>query len=130
MAHQIFQLPFHRFKDADLLVDLAEPFPPDCDDLLHLRRLAAQRARHGFERPVKIKKLPDFGQGEANLVVATDEEDAVQITLLIIAISGGGSRRGWQQLLSFIKPNCLNVHASRASQLSNLHSEIIHPMLG
>jgi hypothetical protein len=24
----------------------------------------------------------------------------------------------------------LNVHAGRASQLSNLHSEIIHPILG
>ena len=130
MAYQIFQLPFHRFEDADLLVDLAEPFPPDCDDLLHLGRLAIQRARHRFERPVKIKKLPDFGQGEANFVVAADEEYPVQITLLIIAISGSGSRRGWQQLLSFIKPNRLNVHAGRASQLSNLHSEIIHPMLG
>ena len=130
MAYQIFQLPFHHFEGANLLVDLAEPFPPDCDDLLHLGRLATQRAWHSFERPVKIQKLPDFDQGEANFVVTADEEYALQITPLIIAISGCGSRRSWQQLLPFIKPNRLNVHAGRASQLSNLHSEIIHPMLG
>ena len=78
---------------------------------------------------MKIKKLLDFRQGEADFVVATDELYAVQMTLAVIAIPGGGSRRRREQLLPFVEPNCLYIYACATSKFSNLHSEIIHPIL-
>jgi hypothetical protein len=74
MAYQKFKLPFHRLKHADLLIHLAKPFAAECDDRLHLGRLATPWSRQGLERAMKIKKLPDFGQGEADFVVTADEQ--------------------------------------------------------
>ena len=130
MAYQEFKLPFHQLKRADLLVHLAEPFAAECNDLLHLGRLAPPWSRHALERAVKIKKLPDFGQGEADFVVAADEKHPVQVPRAVVPISGGCPRWRWQQPLPFIKPNGLDIHSCRTSYLSNLHYEIIHPILG
>ena len=77
MANQKLKLPPHHLQPTDLLVHLGQPFPANCDDLSYLRRLPPQGARHCLQRTMEIKKLPDFSQGESDLVVATDEQDPV-----------------------------------------------------
>ena|SRR5215471_1091343 len=115
MVYQIFKLLFHRLKRTDFLLNLAEAFSTERDDLIHLGWLAQQWTRHSLECAVKIKKLPDFGKGKPDFVVAADEQYAVEITLAVVSISGGGARRSWQQLLPFIKTDGLDIYACRTS---------------
>ena len=115
MVYQIFKLPFHRLKRTNFLLNLAEAFPTKRDDLIHLGRLAQQWTRHSFECAMKIKKLPDFGKGKPDFVVAADEQYAIEIALAVVSISGGGARRSWKQLLPFIKTDSLDIYAGRTS---------------
>jgi hypothetical protein len=63
-------------------------------------------------------------------MVAADEKHPVEVLLAVVSVSGGCPRWRWQQPLSFIKANRLDIHSCRTSKLSDLHYEIIHPIVG
>ncbi len=94
MENQRLNLTFHHLQRTDFIFHLAESLSADRDDLSDLERLFAQRARHGFQRAVEIKKVPDFPQGETNFVISPDKQDAVKVTRAVIGVfrGSGGAR--------------------------------------
>ena len=129
MTNKKFELLLHRLKRGDFLLDLAEPFTADSNDLFHLCRLAKQRAGHPLQRAMEIKKLLDFSQCEPDCVIAADKHYAIEMLPSVVAVPGRSPRRSREQPLPLVKTNGLNVDSSGASQFSNLHARIIHPIL-
>lgn len=87
MKYQKFKLSLHLKEDVDFGIYLSEPLATERDDGFHLFRLASQRPRHILQRCVKVEKLADLGESKANLMVAPNEQHAIQIPLTVISIA-------------------------------------------
>jgi len=93
MGYQEFKLALHLKQDADFCVHFSETLATERDDGFHLFRFAPQGPRHAFQCSVEIKKLADFGESKTNLMVAPDEQHAVQIPFAVVSIPRRGPRR-------------------------------------
>jgi hypothetical protein len=112
MGDQKFELALHFEQNADLCIHLREPLPAEFNNRTYLLGLASQGTRHILQRSMEFKKLPHFGQSETNLMVAPDEQHTIQISLAVIPVPGGRPRRNWEQLLSLVETNSLDVNAN------------------
>lgn len=128
MGYQKFKLSLHLKEDVDFGIYLSEPLATERNDGFHLFRLASQGPRHILQRRVEIEKLADFGEGKTNLMVAPDEQHAIQIPLAVISIARGSPRRSGKQVFSLVKANGLDIDANCPGKFSDLHPEIIYPV--
>ena len=112
----------HIVQRTNFLVDGLQALAADRDNRSNLTRFAPERMRLISQHVMQLEKLPNLFEGEPKLLTASDENYSIEVVTLIATVTRVVSYGLWQQTLSFVKPQSLDVDSSIACQLSNMHA--------
>src|SRR5438270_11158660 len=126
MLHDGRKIAAHVVQQTDLLVDGLKAMTAHADNCLNLFHIPPQRPANSAQGTVDVQEFFDLRESKPKLLIAFDEDNALEIARLVKSIASGASHRSRQQRLPLIEADCLDVYIRAPSKLSNVHALLLH----